>query len=87
MQDHYTSEQLKERGWTSSMIKAHLGNPDDQTADPNGQLRKPAKLYQIERVHAAEAGPARSELKKLREAVELAKRALRLKKTATSEAK
>ena len=45
---------------------------------------KPVRLYRIESVHAAEAGSARSELKKREEAVELAKRALLLKKRATS---
>jgi hypothetical protein len=25
MQDHYTTEQLRDRSWTSLMIKAHLG--------------------------------------------------------------
>ena len=84
MSEFYAIEQLKDRGWTSSMIEAHLGMADQQRADPNGPLKKPVNLYRIERVHAAEDGPARSELKKLEEAVELAKRALRLKKNATS---
>jgi hypothetical protein len=85
MSEYYTTEQLKDRGWTSSMVKAHLGKPDDQRSNPNGPLKKPVKLYRIERVHAAEDGPARSEIEKLEEAVELAKRALRLKKNATTE--
>jgi hypothetical protein len=81
MQDHYTTEQLKERGWTSSMIKAHLGKADEQRSNPNGPLRKPVNLYRIERVHVAEAGPASSDMKKQDEAVSLAKRALQLKKS------
>ena len=84
MSEFYTTEQLKDRGWTSSMIEAHLGMADQQRADPNGRLRKSVKLYLIERVHAAETGSARSELTKLDESVALAKRALRLKKDATS---
>jgi hypothetical protein len=83
MQDHYTTEQLKERGWTSSMIKFHLVQPDEERADPNGPLKKSVELYRTERVHAAEDGPARSELKTLEEAVVLAKRALQFKKNAS----
>jgi hypothetical protein len=81
MQDHYTTEQLRDRSWTSLMIKAHLGKADEQRSDPNGQLRKTIKLYRIERVHAAEAGTARSDLEKRSEATALAKRALQLKKS------
>jgi hypothetical protein len=55
MHHDYTTEQLKERGWTSLMIKAHLGKADEQRSDPNGQLRKTVKLYRIGRVHAARA--------------------------------
>ena len=80
MQDYYTTEQLKDRGWTSLMIKAHLGKADEQRSDPNGRLRKTVKLYRIERVHAAEVGAARSDLQKRSEATALAKRALQLKK-------
>ena len=47
---------------------------DEQSADPTRRIRQPVKLYQIERVLDAESGRARSELKKLEEAVELAKR-------------
>jgi hypothetical protein len=68
MHQDYTTEQLKERGWTSLMIKAHLGKADEQRSDPNGQLRKTIKLYGIERVHAAEAYTARSDLQKRSEA-------------------
>jgi hypothetical protein len=80
MQDYYTTEQLKDRGWTSLMIKIHLGKADEQISDPNGRLRKIVKLYRIERVHAAETGAARSDLEKRLEAPALAKRALQLKK-------
>jgi hypothetical protein len=65
------------------MVKAHLGKPDDQRANLNSPLRKSVKLYRSERVHAAEDGPARSELKTLEEAVVLAKRALQFKKNAS----
>jgi hypothetical protein len=36
MQDHYTTEQLRDRGWTSLMIKADLGKADEERSDPNG---------------------------------------------------
>jgi len=81
MSEFYTTKQLRDCGWTCSLVKAHLGAPDKQRADPNGHLRKPVKLYRIERVHAAEAGSARSEFKKLEEAIALAKRTLRLEKS------
>ncbi|MGI9522807.1 MAG: hypothetical protein ACR2PG_14295, partial [Hyphomicrobiaceae bacterium] len=38
MDDHYTTEQLRARGWTGSMIKAHLGKPDEQRSDPKGDF-------------------------------------------------
>jgi hypothetical protein len=62
MQDHYTTEQLRDRGWTSLMIKADLGKTDEERSDPNGLLGKTVKLYRIERVHAAETGAAHSDL-------------------------
>ena len=82
MQDHYTTEQLNERGWTSSMIKFHLVQPDEECADPNGPVKKSVELYRTERVHAAETGAARSDLEKLLEEIALAKRALQLKNRA-----
>ena len=57
-----------QRGWTSLMIKAHLGKADKQRSDPNGRLRKAVKLYRIERVHAAEACAAYSDLENRSEA-------------------
>jgi hypothetical protein len=81
MQDHYTTEQLRDRGWTSLMIKADLGKADEERSDPNGLFRKTVKLYRIERVHAAETGAAHSDLEKRCEATALAKRALQLKKS------
>ena len=80
MQDHYTTEQLRDRGWTSLMIQTHLRKDDEQKSDPNGRLRKSVKLYRIERVHAAEASAARSDFEKWSEATVLAKRALQLQK-------
>jgi hypothetical protein len=78
MQDYYTTEQLRDRGWASLMIKAHLGKDDEERSDPNRRLRRTVKLNRIARVHAGEAGAARSDLEKRSEATALAKRALQL---------
>ncbi len=80
MDDYYTTEQLKARGWTALMIKAHLGRPDDQRSDPSGRLRKPIKLYRRDRVLSLEAGAAQADLEKLSEAKTFARRAQELKK-------
>ena len=80
MTEYFTIEQLKQRGWTTDMVRMHLGKPDDLRPDPNGRLRKPIKLYSTDRVHTLEAGAAKADLGKLAEAQELAKRALSLKK-------
>ena len=85
MEDHYTTEQLKARGWSGSMIKTHLGQPDERKPDPTGRLRKSIELYRIERVHACEVDEARADLEKLSQARALAKRALQLKKSKLSE--
>ncbi len=36
MTDYYTTADLKERGWTDSIIKQHLGKPDGARANPQG---------------------------------------------------
>ena len=84
MEDHYTTEQLKARGWSASMIKTHLGEPDERKPDPNGRLRKSVELYRIERVHACEVGGACADLEKLSQARALAERAIQLKKSKRS---
>jgi len=38
MTDYYTTD-LKERGWTDSIIKQHLGKPDGARPNPQGRLR------------------------------------------------
>lgn len=80
MDEYFTIEQLKARGWTGLMIKSHLGKPDEQRSDPSGRLRKPIKLYRRDRVLSLEAGAAQGELEKLSEAKTLARRAIELKK-------
>ena len=80
MDDYYTTEQLKARGWTALMIKTHLGRPDGQRSDPSGRLRKSIKLYRRDRVLSLEAGAAQADLEKLSEAKTFARRAQELKK-------
>lgn len=75
MDDYFTTEQLKARGWTSRMIKAHLGKPDATQADPRGRLRKPIQFYARDRVLHIEGTAARDDLGKLNEARDLARRA------------
>ena len=83
MDEHYTTQQLKDRGWTARMIETHLGKPDEMKADPKGRLRKQIKLYHQDRVQAAEGGTARADLGKLSEARDLARRAMAMKKQKT----
>ena len=80
MDKHYTTEQLKARGWTTLMIKTHLGKADEIHADPVRRLGKPIRLYRVDRVMALETGAAKGDLDKRSEARELAQRALRMKK-------
>ena len=75
MDDCFTTEQLKARGWTSRMIKAHLGKPDAAQADPRGRLRKRIQLYDRDRVLHSEGTAACDDLGKLNEARDLARRA------------
>ena len=83
MDEYYTTQQLKDRGWTARMIETYLGKADETKADPKGRLRKSIELYRQDRVHAAEAGTAQVELGKISEARDLARRALSMKKQKT----
>jgi hypothetical protein len=80
MDDYFTTEQLKARGWTSRMIKAHSGKPDATQPDPRGRLRKPIQLYARDRVLHIEETAARDDLGKLIEARDLARRAVAARK-------
>ena len=75
MDDYFTTEQLRARGWTSRMIKAHLGKPDATQADPRGRLRKAIQLYPRDKVLHIEGTAARDDLDKLNQARDLARRA------------
>ena len=81
MDDYFTIEALRARGWTKRMIVAHLGKPDAAKADPRGRLRKPIQLYERERVLHAESTSAQSDLGKLTEARALAGRAAARKRS------
>ena len=83
MTDYYTTANLKKRGWTDSIIKQHLGKPDDVHANPQGRLRARIKLFAVDRVHELEFGRAKADLEKISEARNLAKRALMLKERKT----
>ena len=83
MTDYYTTEELKERGWTNSIIKQHLGRPDESRANSQGRLRSKIKLFAVDRVHELEGGKAKADLEKISEARDLARRALMLKKRKT----
>ena len=75
MDDYFTTEQLRARGWTSRMIKAHLGKPDATQADPRGRLRKAIQLYARDKVLHIEGTAARDDLDKLNQVRDLARRA------------
>ena len=83
MTDYYTTADLKEHGWTDSIIKQHLGKPDRVRPNPQGRLRSKIKLFAVDRVHELEGGKAKADLEKISEARDLAKRALMLKQRKT----
>ena len=80
MSDYYTVEDLKDRGWTETTIRDHLGKPDKERPNARSSLRKPIGFYEKQRVIEAELGGAKHDLAKIKEGRDLAKRALRLKK-------
>ena len=83
MTDYYTTTDLKERGWTDSIVKQHLGKPDGVRANPQGRLRAKIKLFAVDRVHELEGGKAKADLEKISDVRDLARRALMLKKRKT----
>ena len=83
MTDYYTTADLKERGWTDSIIKQHLGKPDRVTPNPHGRLRTKIKLFAVDRVHELEGGTAKADLEKISDARDLVRRAQILKKRKT----
>lgn len=56
MNDHLTATAVRERGWTNSMIKRFLGEPDRTAYNPYGRGGEPRiKLFLTARVEAAES--------------------------------
>ena len=62
------------------MIFTHLGKADEQRPDLNGRVRRTVKLYEIERVRAAEVGAAGSDSEKWSEATARVRRGLQINK-------
>lgn len=48
---------LKERGWTESMIRDLLGEPDLYADNPHYNTAAPMRLWRVQRAEAAEAAP------------------------------
>jgi hypothetical protein len=48
---------LKERGWTESMIRDLLGEPDLYADNPHCRSAAPMRLWRLQRAEAAEAAP------------------------------
>jgi len=48
---------LKERGWTESMIRDLLGNPDRYVDNPHYSSAAPMRLWRLQRAEALEATP------------------------------
>jgi hypothetical protein len=48
---------LKQRGWTESMIRDLLGDPDLRADNPHYKSAAPMRLWRLQRAEAAEAAP------------------------------
>lgn len=48
---------LKERGWTESMIRDLLGDPDLRVDNPNYKSAAPMRLWRLQRAETIEATP------------------------------
>lgn len=55
MKFYLTKSELKHRGWTESMIKKLLGQPDSTKKNPYYKSAAPMCLYEVGRVNAAES--------------------------------
>ena len=52
--EYLTTPRLKERGWTDTMIKKFLGEPDATRDNPHYKCAAPMKLYETKRVERVE---------------------------------
>ena len=53
-QENITPTGLKARGWTESMIKQYLGEPDELKPNPYYKSAAPMRLYNLKRVEKVE---------------------------------
>lgn len=58
-----SSGKLKERGWTEGLISQFLGKPDATTTNPIYKSAAPMRLWNLDRIEAAEASAAFQEAK------------------------
>ena len=54
MDEHYMKKDLKERGWTTTLIERFLGTPDETATNMHYKSGPPICLYDRERVHTVE---------------------------------
>lgn len=59
--------ELKARGWTDGIIARHLGKPDRTTVNPYYRRGPRRNQYSMQRIIAAEQGPARPDLERAAE--------------------
>ncbi|WP_199434208.1 hypothetical protein [Qaidamihabitans albus] len=52
---YIAAPELKDRGWTETMIKALLGTPDDTAPNPGGRNAPRMRLWLFTRVEQVEA--------------------------------
>ena len=75
-EDLFSVPELKERGWTDTMIRTYLPEPDDHRKNPMFSSASPMKMYLRERAEAVEGTDAfKDRLKKARERSERSRRA------------
>jgi len=55
MDDLLPTSALKERGWTDSLIKKFLGEPDEKRENPHYRSAAPMRMYNPDRVQSVEA--------------------------------
>lgn len=74
-----TATQLRERGWTATLVRDLLGDPDELRLNRYRKSNAPMQLYLLARVEAAEARPEFSD------AFEIARRRSETAKATTDE--
>ena len=56
-EEFITKTELKERGWTDSIIKSLNVEPDEERPNPKYKSASPMKLYKLEKIKSLEATP------------------------------